>query len=287
MLRTGNPSPTQWRWLLRRMKESFFIIWSPWPTSAWHAPGICNTEIDTRGRFFKSARSCRRADAARAIHMLQGRVQNSRVGARFHRLHREMAPPRAGTWEAIEKPQEMPCHRVKRNAFGKTRLDIGNESPDRRRSGNGHSLIEKKRIGIEEQRRVLVGGAPHHHAIDVIEFGAHLGECREAAVEHHGNIGKAPFQGMDESVIQRRKVAVLPRRQAFQPGFARMDNERVATGGDDAPGQKTERRLRVLFVDTRAALDGHWQSNPRSDGGDAIADKLRLAHQTSAESTAL
>jgi len=77
-------------------------------------------EIDPRGRFFKSARSCRRADAAWAIHMLQGRMQNSRFGARFHRLHREMAPPPAGTWEAIEKAQEMPRHRVKRNAFGKT-----------------------------------------------------------------------------------------------------------------------------------------------------------------------
>ena len=65
---------------------------------------------------------------------------------------------------------------------------------------------------IEEQRRILVGGAPHHHAVDVIEFGAHLRECREAAVEHHGDIGKALFQGMDETVIQGRKFAVLPWR---------------------------------------------------------------------------
>src|ERR1019366_9703793 len=96
----------------------------------------------------------------------------------------------------------------------------------------------------------------------------------------------ALFQSMDELVIERRHVAVLLRRQAFQPGFSRMHDERAATSSDDAFSQKPKRCLRVLFVDPRAALDRHGNPHPRLHRGDAIADKFWLTHETSAKGAA-
>src|SRR5450631_757067 len=65
-----------------------------------------------------------------------------------------------------------------------------------------------------------------------------------------------------------------------------MDNERIATRGDDLPGQGAKRRLRVLIVDTGAALDRHGNFYPRFHRGDAIADTFWLPHQASAKGTA-
>ena len=101
---------------------------------------------------------------------------------------------------------------MKRNAFGEPRLDIGNESLDRLRPAGGGFLAEERRIDIEEQRRVLISGAPHHHPIDVIELGAHLCERREPAVEYDRYLGKTLFQGTDETVIERWNVAVVLRQ---------------------------------------------------------------------------
>src|ERR1700730_9312009 len=101
-----------------------------------------------------------------------------------------MASKGAGARQTVKKPQNMPCHRMQGNAFGKACLDIGMECVDRKSSaGNGRLFAKKTRIDIKEQCRVLISGTTHHYAIDMFELGANLAKCRKPTVEHYWHMG--------------------------------------------------------------------------------------------------
>src|SRR5579883_727086 len=198
-----------------------------------------------------------------------------------------MPPPCPRTRLAIEKAKKMPRHRVERHAFGKARLGIGNESFDRcRRTSSSRRLAKESPVHLKKQSGVLIGGPANHHTIDILELGAHLRERCKTAIEHDRDIGIELLQAMDELVIERRHIAILLWREAFKPGFARVDDQSAAASGDHAPGQSPKRRRGVWFVDARAALDRDGNFHPRLHRGNTIADELWLTHKASAEGPA-
>ena len=88
-------------------------------------------------------------------------------------------------------------------------------------------------------------------------------------------------------VVERRDVAVLARRQAREPGLARMHDQRVGAGRDDRGGESRQRHLGILVVDADAAFHRHRDRDRGLHRGDAIADQRRLRHQAGAEAALL
>src|SRR4029453_2924594 len=112
-------------------------------------------------------------------------------------------------------------------------------------------------------------------------------EARDATVEHDAKIGMRGFEPIDASIIERRNIAVLARRQTLKPRLARVNDERGSAGALDRAGERLERLLRVLIVDADATFDGDGQLDRSPHGGDAIAHESRLRHETGAEAALL
>ena len=103
-----------------------------------------------------------------------------------------------------------------------------------------------------------------------------------------GQLRPLALQPVDQRVVERRHVAVLLRRQALQPGLARVHDERVGRRPRrTASTRRVERRPRVLLVDADAALHRHRNRHRRAHRRHALGDQLRLAHQAGAEAAGL
>ncbi len=78
----------------------------------------------------------------------------------------------------------MECSRV---PSAKLALDIGDE---RRRGvfrrGKARVLAEHQRIDRDQPPRLLIGGAAHHHAVDMSKMRKRLLDAANAAVENDG-----------------------------------------------------------------------------------------------------
>ncbi len=95
------------------------------------------------------------------------------------------------------------------------------------------------------------------------------------------------LEAIHEVVVERRDVAVLARRQALQPGLARMHDQRIDAGRLHRCGKRVERLLRILLVDADAAFHRDRNRDRGLHRGDAIADQRGLRHQAGAEAALL
>ncbi len=130
--------------------------------------------------------------------------------------------PRAGL--AMEQPQHVLGHGVERHAIGKPRRDIV-EIGIHRLSHIARGFAEKPRIHIGEKLRVLIGGAAHHHAIDMLQMRLGLIERGDAAIDDDGQFRPRALQRIDERIIERRHVAIFFRRESHKPGLACVHGE--------------------------------------------------------------
>mgnify|MGYP000947774910 CR=1 FL=1 len=178
----------------------------------------------------------------------------------------------------------MPRDRLEPHAGGGLALDIGNEGVRNRPDRRGRALLrEQHRIDIEETPRLAIGGAPHHHAIDAADKRGSLRNRGDPAVEHDGERRETAFEPVDALVVERRHVAVLARRQAVEPGFARVNDQRIRARGDHRSRHRVERFFRVLVIDADPALDRDRNADRGLHRGDALPDQRRLRHQAGAE----
>ena len=95
------------------------------------------------------------------------------------------------------------------------------------------------------------------------------------------------LEAIDAVVIERRDVAVFLRRQALQPRFTGVNNQRIGTGGDRCARESVKRLFRILIVDADAAFHRHRDANRALHRGDALGDKVRFGHQAGAEAAVL
>src|SRR5262249_49297935 len=182
----------------------------------------------------------------------------------------------------------MPRDRVEASAACKLALDIGDQRLGRRLGRDeACALTEQRRIDGQEPPRLLIGGSPHHHAIDAAKVRGRLLEARYAAIEHDTKVGMRGFEPIDAGIIEWGDVAVLSRRQTIEPRLARVYDQSGNAGALNRAGEGFERLLRVLIVDADAALDRHGQLDRSNHGCDAVADESRLCHQTRAEAAFL
>src|SRR5262249_30785015 len=194
----------------------------------------------------------------------------------------------ARAWHTTEQPEHMAGDGMQANAARELVLDIGNEGPGAGLGiGNRRSLTEPLRIDSQQPPRLLIGGAPHHHAVEMAKMLRGLLDAGDAAIEHDGELWMPSLEPVDATIIERRNLAVLGRRKPLKPGLARVHDQRIDARTLDRAGERFERLLGILRVDTDPALDGHRHTHLRPHGGDAITDQRRLSHQAGAEAPLL
>src|SRR4029078_4542261 len=88
---------------------------------------------------------------------------------------------------------------------------------------------EEKRIDSDKAPGFLIGGSAHHHAIEHAKMRLSLLQIGDPPIEHDLWVGMRRLQPMHERIIERRHFAVFTRGQTFEPGLARVDNERIGT----------------------------------------------------------
>ena len=138
-------------------------------------------------------------------------------------------------------------------AARKLALDIGHQRLRRGlRRRERRRLAEQQRIDRQQPPRLLIGGAAHHHAVDAARDASRAClDARDAAIEHDRQLRMRGLETKHAVVVERRHVAVLARRQALQPGLARMHDQRVDAG-----------RARPRARTPRATASGSWSSMP-------------------------
>ena len=123
-----------------------------------------------------------------------------------------MAAERARSGHGMERANEVSGDRVQPGAGCKFARDIGHHRLE-------HILHRRLRrcfaenLGIngEQPPRLLVGGAPEHHAVDMAEMLPRLLDAADAAIDNDGHIRQRRLQPIDAAVVERRDVAVLLR----------------------------------------------------------------------------
>ena len=133
----------------------------------------------------------------------------------------------------------------------------------------------------------MIGGAADHDAIDIRKLCLDRVERVDAAVDGDGKVGKGPLQLMGQRIVERRDIAVLLGRQPLEPGFSRMDQQRVHARLDRGPRHGEQRFAWLLIVDADAAFDRHRQAGRLFHRGDASPDQFGLAHQAGPEGAVL
>ena len=95
----------------------------------------------------------------------------------------------------------------------------------------GRGVAKQHGIDLEQPPRFLIGGAAHHHAVDMAQLLLRLLEAGDAAIEHDLEIGVRALEAVHNAVIERRHIAVFARRQATEPRLSRMHDQRVGASG--------------------------------------------------------
>jgi len=200
----------------------------------------------------------------------------------------DVAAEGACTADALEQAEDVANHRVKGSAaldFG--RDVVGEAQADVHAAGHRGVVAEEALIDLGEHVGILVGGAPEHDAIDVIEVSGGILQGLDAAVDEDLELGALALDTVDERIVQRRDVAILFGGQPFEPGLAGVDDEGLTTGGGDGIDERGERLLQVLVVDAQAALHRDGNGDGCAHGADALGDELGLRHQARAEAPRL
>src|SRR3984957_16343318 len=139
------------------------------------------------------------------------------AGLRRRRSAGEMPPVSARPGHGAEQAVEMSGDGVQPCALRQLAFDIGHERggglfrrDERRR------LSEHQRIDRDQPPRLLIGGAAHHDAVEVLQMLKRLLDAGDTAVEHDGELRMLRLEPVDARVIERRHFAILFRRQALR-----------------------------------------------------------------------
>ena len=148
-------------------------------------------------------------------------------------------------------------------------------------------MPEQHWIDAKQQFGIVIGLAPHHHAVQFGDMGLTLIYRADTAIDCN-RIGTEPLlQAIDARIIERRNIAVLFGRQAFQPRLAGMHHQMVTARRNHPIGQRVQSLFDILLVNPDPAFDGHRHLDHRFDRRDTITHQLRLAHQTGPEAAIL
>ena len=182
----------------------------------------------------------------------------------------------------------MPRDQVQVRAARHLGLDIRNQRIDHVGAAGDRALLaEDAAVHVGQQVGVVVDLAAEHHAIDVLQVLVALVQRLDAAVDDDVQLREFLLQPIHRLVAERRNLAVLLRRQAFQPGLARMHDEGLAAGFGDGLDEAAHEHVVLGLVHAEAMLDGHRQPAGAAHLGDRLGHQCGLVHQAGAEAVLL
>ena len=185
----------------------------------------------------------------------EGAGDDLRSGARADGLGGQDLPPAARPGMAVEEPDHVARHVVEPRPAGESAPGVDDHRLDRRLEiGVLRGAIEAA-VHLGEERRIVVGGAADHHAIDGAEQSLGRIERLDPAIDADEVRRDPRPQTPHTIVVERRHRPIFLGAEAGQPGLSGVDPEGVGAGGDHAVGERVEGDFRVLLVDAEAALD--------------------------------
>ena len=202
------------------------------------------------------------------------RARTARAASGGRRLAPRASPSR---WRVIER-SGVPAA-SSRSTYGRNRSST-------RSSVSGSRPPNSARVELRDEPRILIRGAPEHHAVDVRRARART--CRASVSPPLITIrerGELALQPMHARIVERRNLAILLRAQAVQPRLARVHDERVAAGRRDGRDEAAHELVGIVVVDAEPRLHRHGHRNGAAHRGDAVRDSARIEHQRRAEAS--
>ena len=138
-------------------------------------------------------------------------------------------------------------------------------------------------VSGEKHRRVAIGGAADHDAVDPVEVALGGAEAGDAAVENDLQGREIRLQAVDVAVTERRDFAVLRRAQPLENGDARVHGEAADAHLGDAPDERLQVLVGAAAVDADAAFDGDREVDRPHHRRDTVRHQSGPRHQGSAE----
>ena len=147
---------------------------------------------------------------------------------------------------------------------------------------------EPRDIEPMQQVGIVVRGAAEHRAIGMRQVRGRFDFRGDPAVDDHLQVRSLALEPVGPLVTQRRHLAVFLRRQALEPGIARVDDEHAAASVGNAIDEGAEHFEMFVVIDAEAAFHRHRNMSihgraRRDHRRDAVGDQGRLAHQARAE----
>ena len=130
---------------------------------------------------------------------------------------------------------------------------------------------------------VVIGLAPYHHAIEMLQMCGQLPRIGDTAVDGDGQMRKLFLQLMHHLITQRRHFTVFFRAQALEPGVACVHDEHLAACIADSAHKIPHKTVALGLVYTNAVLDGDRHAHHIDHGLHTIGYQLRLGHQAGAK----
>ena len=177
--------------------------------------------------------------------------------------------------------QVLQCHTLRELGF-----DIGAPCAQQVRARRGLAT-EQRSLHLVQHVGLVVRRAADHHAIAVLEVLMHLRGRGDAAVDRHRQFRSFALEPVGPVVAQRRDLAVLLRRQALQPGLARVHEEHVAAGGRHGIDEGEEEVVILLLVHAQTALHGDRDVDGIDHRRHALCHQRGLLHQAGTETPRL
>ena len=112
-------------------------------------------------------------------------------------------------------------------------------------------------------------------------------EAQDAAVGLNVQVRTVLLQAVHLMMAQGRDLAILLRRQALEPGLARVHRKTVTAGRGDRIHEAQHMLVGVDIVDADAMLHGHRDRYRLPHGRHPVGDPLGLGHQARADAAFL
>ena len=168
----------------------------------------------------------------------------------------------------------MACHMAEPPAGCDMPFRIAGHGVEQQMIVDGVALFAKDRsVDIRKQHRRMIGCAPEHDAVDMVQMSLSLAQRLNTAIDADETVRIFLLDPVNPAVVQRRYVAIFLRNEPLEPGFPRMHPKRIGAGSKDTGRQFVESDLRVLIIDTDAALDGDRHRDGLFHRGHAFRDE--------------
>ena len=148
-------------------------------------------------------------------------------------------------------------------------------------------VVKEGGVPTADEPGVVIGLAPEHGAVGVLQVLSNLGVGLDAAVNGNREGRKVLLELVGQVVTQRRNLAVFFGAQTLQPGVARVDDEHPAPRFAHLADKIAHKAVTLFFVDARAVLHGDGHIHHVAHGFDAIGHQRWLVHQAGAKGAAL